>query len=382
MKKQNSSKNKRINLLILITASYGGGAEKVVIDQINAMNKDLFDIHLITLRKGNIENIFNNLKNINYSCLNLPKKINLKYIIILNKYIKKNQIKILHAHLIEPELYTIPIKILNPKLKIIITKHGADEFRQKFPFSFILKINSLFTHKIISVSENRKIITSKYETLKKNQAITIYNGINVDKFKKIENISKVTELKNQFNLNNSDFIIGIIGRLIDVKGHLILISACEKLVSKIKNLKVLIIGEGDLKNELINEINKKALNNFFIFSNFKENLDEIYSILDILCIPSLREGLSTVLMEGMASQCLVIASDIENNKEVAEDNKELIYFNSGNQEHLAEKILLYYNDLKKCKEIKINARNKIIKKFNLKQNIQKIEKLYIDTINS
>jgi glycosyltransferase involved in cell wall biosynthesis len=368
------------NILILLTASYGGGAEKLVLDQAKFYNKDVFKLHIITFREGNIENEFRNLKDVKYLCLQTPKKFSFKTISKLLKYIKKNRINMVHAHLIEAELYSFPLKIFAPTLKIILTKHNANEFKKKIFFRLISKIISILVDKIICVSETIKDFSVKYELSSPRKIQIAYNGIDPAKFKKNHINGEIEKSRKKFGFKKDDFLVGIIGRLTKQKGHIYLVKAAEKLINTIPRLKILVIGEGELKDFLEFEIIQRGLQDIFVLTGHIDNMFEIYSILDIVCIPSLWEGLSLVLLEAMSMENLVIMSDLPNNIEVAEENKEAIYFQTGNHEELAEKIYYYYQNPDDAKKIGNNARKKILHKFNYIDNLKKIENLYMDVI--
>jgi glycosyltransferase involved in cell wall biosynthesis len=364
------------NILILLTASYGGGAERLILDQGLFFDRDKFNLHIITLREGNIESQFRELKEVSYLCLYSPKKFSFKNLRRLIKYIKENNIHLLHAQLFESEFYAFLLKLFIPILKIIVTKHNANEFKKKFLFGFLGKIMSLVTDKIIAVSDSIKDFTIKYEFVKPIKILTIYNGINTSKFQRNIDKDEITNLRNSFCIKENDFVIGVIGRFTKQKGHIILVKAVEYLKEKIHNLKIIMIGDGELKEEILIEIKQKGLETKFLLTGHLDDMSMIYSILDILCVPSLWEGLSLVQLEAMSTENLVIISDLQNNLEVAEENTEAVFFKTGNYEDLANKILYFYQNPHDADSIKTNARKKIIAKFDFKDNLKKLENLY------
>jgi hypothetical protein len=99
------------NILTLLTSSYGGGAERLVLNQMNLYDRDKFNLHVITFRPGQLEEDFRNA-GVKYCSLNVKQKLSLSALMGLNRYIKKNRIELLHAHLIEPEVYTVPIMLM------------------------------------------------------------------------------------------------------------------------------------------------------------------------------------------------------------------------------------------------------------------------------
>ena len=366
----------------MLTASYGGGAERLILDQSRFHDRDKFNIHIITLREGNIENEFRKLKSVKYLCLNVPKGFRLSALFKLISFIRKNKIKLVHAHLIEPEIYTVPLKIFIPGLKIITTKHNANEFKKKRYIGLLCKITSIFADKIISVSDEIKNFSIRYEFIKPDKILVFYNGIDIQKYKKIKSAEKLSEIRKKYGLKDNDFLVGIVGRLTKQKGHNILIRAAELLKDKISNLKIMVIGEGELRQSLVKEVSKRGLQEKLLFTGHVDDMKKIYAILDILCMPSLWEGLSVVLLESMSMKKLVILSDLPNNREVAEDGNEAVYFQTGNHEELADKIFYYYQNPEYGDIIKLNARKKIIEEFNYIDNLNKIEGLYTNILKT
>jgi len=374
--------SKKKNILILLTASYGGGAERLILDQAKYYDKEKFNLHIITFREGNIENDFKVLKEARYLCLQAPKRFSFKTLSRLIKYINENKISLIHVHLMEPEIYTAPLKILRPSLKIIVTKHNTDRFKKKIHISILCKFLSFFADGIICVSKSTKDFSKKYELVNEKKVHVIYNGIDTRKFRRIENRKVINDFRRKFGLTDHDFVIGVVGRLTKQKGHIYLIEAACLLKNKIPNLKIVIVGEGELKETFEQEAKKKDLQNNLIFTGHVDEMDKLYPILDILCMPSLWEGLSIVLLEAMSAESLVIMSNLPNNKEVARENEEASYFEVGDYEELAEKILYYYNNPEAAERVKKNARKKIVDKFDYLENLKAIERLYLQTLRS
>lgn len=360
------------NILALLTSSYGGGAERLVLNQANMYNSKEFNFHVITFRPGHLEKEFSKSK-AKYSTLNTKFRFSITALLRLNSYIKKNKIEILHAHLIEPEIYAMLLKILNPKLNVVITKHNANDFRKSLFWGLLGKLTSVCAENVIAVSGTVKRFSVKYEHISPKKIVVYPNGTDTSKVKRAKNAIAV---RKRLGLKNNDFVVGIVGRLTEQKGHILLIKAAELLKNKIPNLKVIIIGEGELRDSLQYEVEKKKLENNIKFLGFRHDIKEIYSAMDIFCMPSLWEGLSIVLLEAMSSESLVIMSNLPNNREVAEDVKEAVYFKKGDYRELAEKIYYYYKNPKKADKIRQNARKKAVKKFDFRDNLRKIEGLY------
>ena len=261
------------NILTLITSSYGGGAERLVLDQMKLYDQSKFNLYVITFRPGQLEDGFKKT-NATYHCLHTKSRLSLSTLIKLSKFIKNKNIKLIHAHLVEPEIYAVLLKILNPRVKLIITKHNTNDFRKKFGWRIIGKLISMFANRIICVSNEVKRFSLKYEKIKSNKILVYPNGINTKEIRKVEGVSK---LRKELELNQKDFVLGIIGRLTKQKGHIILLKAIELLKDKIPNLKLLIIGDGELIKKLEQEVIKRGIGDKVKFLGFRNDIKELYT---------------------------------------------------------------------------------------------------------
>jgi glycosyltransferase involved in cell wall biosynthesis len=358
MKKEN-----KIKVLILLSSSYGGGAERLVLDQIKYGNHNLIDYHIITLRKGNIESEF--LKISKYTSLDIKTRMSIKGIKQLYKYCEKNNIQIIHSHLLEAEMYAFIIKFLKKELITINSKHVAyDNTKINFFMKKIEKIISKKENKIIAVSKRVKNYLLEILELNNKKIKTIYNGIDLSRFRKRK------------RKKNSIFTIGIIGRLEQQKGHKYLFEAIKNINS---NIKILVIGTGSLENELKEICKKHKIDKKVEFLGYQKEIEEHYSSIDVLCVPSIYEGFGLIVAEAMASKTPVIYSNIEPINEVI-TREEGFPFPLKNVKKLTKQISFVINNPKKVKEKVDKAYERVKEKFDIKKDVKKVEKEYLDLL--
>lgn len=363
------------NILILISASYGGGAERLVLNHMRYFDSSIFKLHVITLRKGHLEEDFCSTR-AKYTCLETKYRFSISDLLKINRYIKENNIKLLHVHLIEAEFYSLVLKILNPGLKTVITKHNTNEFRKIIFFRIFGKIISMFSTAVICVSEAVRNFIIKYEFILPEKTIIFKNGIDLSRNSFIsKNKFSSEQFATEAGITDKNFVLGIVGRLNQQKGHDILFSAVSILKGKIPDLKLLVLGDGELRDSLERKAQDLNIAENIIFMGYRDDIYNFYNLFDILCMPSLWEGLSLVLLEAMSTGTLVIMSDLPNNHEVA-SSKEGVYFKTSDTRALADKIFYYYNHPNEAQEIKQNARRKVEFCFDFEKNLKSIENLY------
>ena len=119
------------------------------------------------------------------------------------------------------------------------------------------------------------------------------------------------EIKKVLGLGD-DTVIGFVGRLDHQKGVNFLIEAFSKL-KLLDNLKLVIIGEGDLKKDLQLQAVQLGINDNVIFAGFKSDIHNYYQLFEVLVVPSLYEGFSLTVIEAMSQKCCIVATDIPGN---------------------------------------------------------------------
>jgi len=203
----------------------------------------------------------------------------------------------------------------NSKLKIVHTFHG-NIFKGYFNpiiskiFLLIERVLARFTDIIITVSKEQKKEILNFGIGDKDKVITIPLGLELERFLDLKRFKG--RLRAELKIAEDIKLIGIIGRLVPIKNHKMFIDAVSKLKERNSELKVkfLIIGDGELKKELMNYVGEKELEKDVIFLGFRKDMEIIYADLDIVVLTSLNEGLPVALIEAMASGKAVISTKV------------------------------------------------------------------------
>lgn len=135
----------------------------------------------------------------------------------------------------------------------------------------------------------------------------ITNAIDIEKFKFDPEARK--RLRKEFGFKDDDYVIGNFGRLIPQKNQLFLIDAFAEFKKKNSNAKLLIVGEGELRDKLEEKIASHGLSKDVRIEGFRKDLNECYSALDLFAFPSIYEGLGMVAVEAQVNGLVVLASN-------------------------------------------------------------------------
>ena len=159
---------------------------------------------------------------------------------------------------------------------------------------------------------------------------------------KIVHIPNMLEIKNDFATKEvgDPPVIGVMSRMVAKKGIDVFLSAVKILKEKGIKFKVLLGGDGQLLDEMIDLSNKNNTKDVVTFLGWINDKESFYKQIDIFCLPSLKEPFGIVLLEAMHKSKLIIATNIDGPKEIIRDGYNGFLCEANNPQELAE-VLLY-----------------------------------------
>jgi glycosyltransferase involved in cell wall biosynthesis len=177
-----------------------------------------------------------------------------------------------------------------------------------------------------------------------------------------------------------------VGRLGYRKGILDLIKSAKFVTEKYKNIKFIIIGKGQIENELKNIVNKMDLDQYFNFLGFvdKEKLIDYYHKSAIFILPSYYEGLPTTLIEAMACGMPSIATRVDGVPELIQNGENGVFIPKKSPQHIAKAIIKLLDEDYLREKIGRNASITIQEKFSwevISENILNIYENTLETLN-
>ncbi len=309
---------KKINILHIYQNSKIGGVQRQLLNTVSQYNKELFNP--IVCCFGPKEEIGKEIEKIGleFIPLNIKRyhKFSFKIIIKLYQIMKERNIHIVRTHKYRASLYGRIAASLARVPVVITSVHGNYRKDLRLKRKLANRILSNVTDRIVAVSESIKQDILKYDRIEPFKVIVINNGVDIIKFNPEGNFHNI---RREFSISDSEIIIGFIGRLVPAKGLEYLINAFSLLSRELKNIKLLIVGEGSLLNILRERVKENAINQKVIFTGKRYDIPDILSAIDIFVMPSLAEGLPNSLLEAMAMGKPIIATTAGGIPEVIKD---------------------------------------------------------------
>ena len=130
------------------------------------------------------------------------------------------------------------------------------------------------------------------------------NYIDYDSF---INCNDKTSIRKELGMNNDDIVLCHIGRFINAKNHEFLIKIANEMIKKNNNVKLILVGDGDLKKHIESKVKSLGIEKNVYFTGIRKDIANILNNVDLFILPSIYEGLGLVLLEAQASKvpCLV-----------------------------------------------------------------------------
>ncbi len=259
---------------------------------------------------------------------------------------------------------------------VIFTAHGwvfteGKRYIERWVTAQVEKLMAKFTTKIICVSEFDKNLALKFNIAPESKLITIHNGVDPMVF------AESLKSKN-FKKFDNEIYITFVGRLAPQKDIFLLIDAVEP----IDGIKVLVVGDGELRNKVEKYISEKKLNNKIKLLGERFDVPDILAQSDIFVLPSKWEGLPLTIIEAMMSKLPVVATAVGGVPELVDDGITGILVPPGDVKALrfAIKKLVEHPDLR----IKMgeNGHKKAMEKFKLEDMLVKTLNVYYEVLNS
>lgn len=290
-----------IRVLNLFTIMNRGGAETMVMNYYRKINREKvqFDFLVHREEEGAYEKEIKELGGRIYRMPPIyPQNFSLYKKKIREFFEEHKEYKIIHSHMSELGYFAlreakrqgIPVRICHA--------HNAPqgfEWKMLVRNYFKKKMMPYLTHMFMCGKESGDWLYGKQN---EDKFIQLNNAIDAEKFR--YNAKTEEEVRRKLNLENK-FVIGHIGRFNKQKNHIFLIDIFYEISKISKNAQLVLIGTGNLQNDIIKKVERMNLSERVHFLGVRDDINEIIQCFDALLFPSLFEGLGIVLIEAQAA---------------------------------------------------------------------------------
>jgi glycosyltransferase involved in cell wall biosynthesis len=222
--------------------------------------------------------------------------------------------------------------------------------------------------RVVAISEYGRQ-TFLAEGFSVSHLVCIYNGVDVDRFN-----PEVVPSPNIQNWKNDSFTIGMFAQMTVVKRHDLLIRVLAKAVTEGRDWRVVLAGDGPLRDRLEDLAARLGISDRVLFLGFVQDTPPAYGACDVITLPSDREGFPTTILEAMACGKPVVASDTGGVRELL-DNLGIVV-----KENTVEDL---FSGLARLEDVRLRqtmgraGRRLVTDKFGIDNMIRRYEELYL-----
>lgn len=239
--------------------------------------------------------------------------------------------------------------------------------------------------KIIAISKKQKDeLTLDFKIAETEKFSTIPLGFDLQRFQENQ-IQHRKQFRNKYFIKDTDIAVGIVGRLVPVKNHFFFLEAFSGAKSKTtKNLKAIIIGDGELRQQIEEKCKKLRLsfsdttaeNVDVLFTSWIKNIETALPGLEIMALTSLNEGTPVSLIEAQASNLPIVSTKVGGIEDVVIENQSALLSSSDDVKAFTNNIIKLTEDQKLRKKMSHEGQELVFERFSYNRLVKDMRDLY------
>jgi len=306
--------------------------------------------------------------------LKMNKALNLSAVIKLVYYIKRKSINIVHTHSsVDSRTGGIAGKIAG--IKVVRSRHISVPVSKSF---FTWFQYAKIADKLITSGEfiREKLINEN--NIPPNQIVSAPAGVDETLFR--FNVES-EDIREKFKLKDTYYIIGMVSVIRSWKGHEYVIKAMPNLIKKIPNIHLLIVGDGPVKDQVLELIKKLSLEKYITLTGHQPNPVPFYKVMDIVILPSYAgEATSQTLPQAMLMKIPIVSTNIGGLPEVVINKKTGLVVRPKNSNDIYNNIFEIFSNKKLRDSIVKKAEQHALENFTFKKMVDTTENVYSELL--
>lgn len=363
----------KIKVLVFINSFRAGGSERQALEVIKRLDRMRFEPFVACFQKEGpllselptdigVIHTFTLQSFFNWSALKEGME--------LSRFIRQTGIEVLQCFDFYSNVFAIPWSRISGVPIILGARRDEASMRTPGQHRTELLVYKL-ADGVIANAENIKDQLVGRDKLASNKVWVIQNGLDIDRFDALSEPS-CSRMKTIAGPS-----IAVVANLRPEKGHLVLLDAVRHLTRRFPTLKVLIVGNGPMKELISRRINELELTHYVEMTGELKDVPAFLKIVDIAVLPSLKnEGFPNSVMEAMAASLPVVATDTGGTSELISEGLTGFLVPPADSEALQDRLGKLCADVELRNKMGEAGRQKIIERFTADRMVKRFESLY------
>lgn len=172
-------------------------------------------------------------------------------------------------------------------------------------------------HKVVAISERVRENILRFRVAPPRKVTVVPLGLELEKFMHVETFAG--RLRAELGIKKNNLLVGIIGRMVPIKGHRYFLQAAREVLRVRPNVSFIVVGDGVLRKSLESECRQLGISESVFFLGWRRDVAKIYADLNVVVMSSLNEGTPVSLIEAMAAGKAVVGTAVGGVPDVVED---------------------------------------------------------------
>ncbi len=369
---------KKIKIVHIVPMLGPGGAERVAVDLVSGLNRQRFELALISIwrRIGcELEQVLDNC-NVRVEYLGKGWGFDGRTYHRLHRVLREYRPDIVHTHL-HVLRYALPSLLLLKHVSSLHTVHNLAE-REIEPRARCIQRYAL-SHGIVPVAVSEEVARSLKQLYGIQQCRVIPNGIPTDEYSR----SQITrsEWRAKEGFRDDQILFVCVARFAAQKNHALLLKAFAQGPASDPNAHLVLVGEGDLREQLEEQAKDLGLLGKVHFLGLRSDIPDVLNAMDIFVLSSDWEGNPLSVMEAMASGLPVVSTAVGGVPDLLANGKEGFLQPPGDVQGLAKSMAFLLNSAEARQSMGAAAARRTKENFDVSRMVQSYERLYEDLMD-
>lgn len=346
-----------------------GGAETYALTVASGLDSNRYRALMCGVDQGGALEGEITRRKIPYHILNRRQGIDYGLFGRVYRLLRKERVDVIHTHHFNQLFYSLPAALLLG-IRVIHTEHSIEAYKKRH-LRWALRLMSIFCHKVTAIGADGESTLLKRVGIPRRKLQVIRAAVDLKRFE-----ADPAESRAALGLGADEQVVSIVARLYPEKRHDLLLRAFRRVVEKVPNAKLLIVGDGTEKQAIVDQVAALKLGTSVEVMGVRRDIPVILAASDVSVLCSEREGLPISVLEAMAATRPVVATRVGDLPLVVKDGVTGLLVDSENEEQLANALTRLLTDQQMAARFGAAGRALVEQDYSLERMVREHADLY------
>lgn len=372
----------RIKVMFPVNFLGAGGAEQQLLELVKRIDKARFDPLVVSLYPGgDLEMAVKQIPGVELISVNMKGKYDFRVMARMFSLLRQKKADVIQPFLTPATFFGLLPALLNHTKVRIMTERGGFRSRTRIGFRLYQKTEDFlarFADWIVANSEaGKSYLLSR--GIDPARIKVIYNGINLERLAPDRAMAR--QIRHEMRVPANGMVVGMTASFSPDKDHTTFLRGARMIHQAMPQTRFALLGDGSLRPDIEALVMESGLEQYVTFFGIQQDVAPYLACYDISCLcADSSEGCSNAILESMALEKPVVATDGGGNREVVEHDSTGFLVPMQDPKALADAVLTLLRQPDRARDMGRRAREKVLNRFSLARMVSDYEQLYEQTM--